>query len=142
MRPAAIFLLCLLFLAQGFARVIAALPVDAARRQLFVPLQLLQNHGSSMEEAFARSATTHLRAALDQLISEARAHLATAFDLLREVPAAVRPVFLPLALVRDDLMPMSRADADLFNPAPRSRLRTLWILWRGSRAPVPRTRSA
>ena len=31
-------------LAQGMAQVIAALPLDAARRQLFLPLQLLQQH--------------------------------------------------------------------------------------------------
>ena len=39
-------------LAQGIAQVIAALPLDAARRQLFVPLQLLeqprQRHGGSV----------------------------------------------------------------------------------------------
>ena len=39
-------------LAQGIAQVIAALPLDAARRQLFVPLQLLQEHGSGMEDVF------------------------------------------------------------------------------------------
>jgi len=120
-------------LAQGFVRVITALPADAARRQLFVPLQLLESHGSGMEEAFARTATPQLRAAVDQLVSEARANLATAFDLLADVPPAVRPIFLPLALVGDDLKRMSRADADLFDPPARSRLRTLWMLWRASR---------
>ena len=44
-------------LAQGIAQVIAALPLDAARRQLFVPLQLLQQHGSGMEEVFAGKQT-------------------------------------------------------------------------------------
>src|SRR6201746_1008084 len=39
-------------LAQGFARVIATLPIDASRRQLFVPLQLLEQHGSGIEEVF------------------------------------------------------------------------------------------
>jgi phytoene synthase len=120
-------------LAQGIAGVIRAFPADAARRQLFVPLQLLDSHGGSMEEAFARPATPYVRAVLDQLMSEARANLGTAFDLLREVPPAVRPIFLPLTLVREDLERMSRADTDLFNPPARSRLRTLWMLWRVSR---------
>ena len=44
-------------LAQGMAQVIAALPLDAARRQLFVPLQLLQQHGSGMEEVFSGKQT-------------------------------------------------------------------------------------
>jgi phytoene synthase len=122
-------------LAQGIARVIAALPLDAARRQLFVPLQVLEAHGSSAEEVFARKATPQLRAALDELIGEARAHLNTAFELLSETPANVRPLFLPLALVRHDLERMSGKDADRFAPSIRSRLRTLWTLWRASRAP-------
>jgi phytoene synthase len=122
--------------AQGFARVIAALPLDTARRQLFVPLQLLENHGSGMEEMFAGRETPQLRAALDQLIGEARAHLKTAFELLAAAPPEVRPLFLPLALVRRDLKRMSRADSDLFAPRVTSRLRTLWTLWRASKGPL------
>src|SRR6202050_298246 len=86
-------------LAQGMAQVIAALPLDASRRQLFVPLQLLESHGSGMEEVFAGKETPKLRAALDQLIGEAKGHLATAVALLESVPHEVRPVFLPLALL-------------------------------------------
>jgi phytoene synthase len=127
-------------LAQGFARVIATLLLDAARRQLFVPLQLLESHGSGMEEVFAGKETPQLRAALDQLIGEAHGHLKTAFELLTSVPPEVRAVFLPLVLVRRDLKRMSDADNNLFLPQARSRLRTLWILWRASRTLVPRTR--
>jgi phytoene synthase len=126
-------------LAQGIAHVIAALPVDAARRQLFVPLQLLEGHGSGMEEVFAGKETPRLRAALDQLISEARGHLKTAVELLASAPVEVRPLFLPLALVGRDLKRMSRADCNPFAPQTTSRLRTLWTLWRASRTLVPRT---
>jgi phytoene synthase len=122
-------------LAQGIAQVIGALPRDAARRQLFVPLQLLQQHGSGMEEVFSGKQTTNARAAIDQLVGEARNHLRTAFELLAHVPRPARPVFLPLALVYRDLKRMSRADADPFVPHATSRLRTLWTLWRASRTP-------
>jgi 15-cis-phytoene synthase len=121
-------------LAQGIAQVIAALPHDAARRQLFVPVQLLQSHGSGMEEVFAGKQTSSARAAIDQLIGEARGHLTTAFELLAGVPPEARPVFLPLALVRRELKRMSRADTDPFVPHPASRLRTLWTLRRASRS--------
>jgi len=121
-------------LAQGMAQVIAALPRDAARQQLFVPLQLLQQHGSGMEEVFAGKQTTGARAAIDQLIGEAQRHLGTAFELLAHVPPQVRPVFLPLALVRRDLTRMARADVDPFVPHATSRFRTLWTLWRASRS--------
>jgi len=122
-------------LAQGLMQVIATLPWDAARRQLFVPLQLLESHGSSMEEVFSGKQTPKARAAIDQLIGEARGHLKTAFELLVDVPPEVRPIFLPLALLRRDLKRMSRADSDPFVPRTISRLRTLWTLWRASRSP-------
>jgi phytoene synthase len=121
-------------LAQGIAQVMAALPLDASRRQLFVPLQLLESHGSNMEEVFAGREVPKLRAALDQLIGEARGHLKTAFALLENTPPQVRPVFLPLALVSRDLERMSRADAHPFVPRVSSRFRTLWTLWRASRS--------
>jgi phytoene synthase len=120
--------------ALGFAEVIAALPRDAARRQLFVPLQLLQHQGSGMEEVFSGRQTPKARAAIDQLLGEAREHLQTAQQLLAQVPARVRPVFLPLAIVRRELTRMSRADNDPFAPRLPSRFSILWTLWRASRS--------
>ncbi len=121
-------------LAQGMAQVMAALPLDASRRQLFVPQQLLDSHGCGIEEVFAGKPTPKLRAVLDQLLAEARAHLATATTLLATVPPEVRPVFLPLALVDRDLAWMARAGRDPFLPPVTSRLRTLWTMWRASRS--------
>jgi phytoene synthase len=121
-------------LAQGMTQVMTALPLDASRRQLFVPLQVLESHGSGIEEVFSGRQTPRLRAALDQLIGEACAHLNTALALLADAPPEVRPLFLPLALVRRDLQRMPRADNDPFVPHPTSRFRTLWTLWRASRS--------
>jgi 15-cis-phytoene synthase len=121
-------------LAQGMAQLMAALPRDASRRQLFVPLQVLQQHGSGMEEVFAGKQTAKLRAVLDQLVGEAQGHLKTAIALLATVPPPVRPVFLPLRLVARELEQMSRADSDPFVPHLASRFRTLWTLWRASRS--------
>jgi 15-cis-phytoene synthase len=121
-------------LAQGIVQVMASLPRDASRRQLFLPQQVLQSHGVDIEEVFAGKQTPKLRAALDQLIGEARGHLTTALALLDSVPPEVRPVFLPVALVARDLKRMSRADNDPFLPRVASRLGTLWTLWRASRS--------
>jgi phytoene synthase len=121
-------------LAQGLVQVIGSLPRDAAHRQLFVPQQLLESHGSGMEEVFAGKETPRLRAALDQLAGEARRHLATASSLLAELPPEARRIFLPLASARRDLARLSRADRDPFLPQPASRLRTLWTLWRAARS--------
>jgi len=121
-------------LAQGITQVLLALPRDASRRQLFVPLQLLKSDGSDLEEVFAGKQTPKLRAALDQLNGEAQAHLRTALALLASAPPQVRPVFLPLALVGRNLQHMSRADNDPLVPQVTSRLRILWTLWRASRS--------
>jgi phytoene synthase len=121
-------------LAQGMAQVMASLPLDASRRQLFVPLKVLQGHGCGIEEVFAAKQTPKLRAALDQLLGEARGHLKTAFTLLANAPPEARATFLPLALVRHDLARMSRADNDPFIPRSTSRFRTLWTLWRASKS--------
>ncbi|MEH2477648.1 phytoene synthase [Nitrobacteraceae bacterium AZCC 2146] len=121
-------------LAQGVAHLIATLPFDTARRQLFLPLDMLMQHGSSAEEVFAGKITPPIRAALDQLIAGAREQLATAQALLPEVPAEARRAFLPLALVTRDLERMANADVDPFALHVRSRLRTLWTLWRASKS--------
>ena len=126
-------------LAQGLAQVVASLPLDASRRQLFVPLQVLESRGSGMEEVFAGKETPNLRAVLSQLIGGARGHMDTAKAQLAGAPPEVRPVFLPLALVERDLKRMSRPETDLFRPITISRLRTLWTLWRASRSRPFRT---
>jgi 15-cis-phytoene synthase len=120
--------------ASGFVQVIASLPRDAARRQLFLPLQFLQGHGSSIEDVFSGEQTPKVRAAIDQLIDEARRNLQTAEGLLAHLPARARPAFLPLVLVRRDLERMSRADNDPFMLRVPSRFSILWTLWRASRS--------
>jgi 15-cis-phytoene synthase len=121
-------------LAQGIAQVMTSLPFDASRRQLFVPQQVLASHGCGIEDVFAGRETPNLRAAFDQLLSEARAHLTTAFELIATVPPEVRSVFLPLAQVRRDLARLSRADNDPFALRSTPRFQTLWTLWRASRS--------
>ena len=121
-------------LAFGFVQAINVLPRDAARRQLFVPLQLLEKHGSSVEQVFAGKQTVPARAAIDELIAAARQHLETALALIADTPEEARPIFLPLAQVSRDLTRLSRADNDPFVPHHRSRFSTLWLTWRASRS--------
>src|SRR5437868_512484 len=97
-------------LAYAMIEVINNIPEDIARQQLFVPLQFLQQHGSSLEEALRGKQTPQARAGIDDLLEQARGHLKTAMSLLPAVPAEARPAFLPLALVRRDIKRMSRAD--------------------------------
>ncbi|MBB4259614.1 MULTISPECIES: phytoene/squalene synthase family protein [unclassified Bradyrhizobium] len=121
-------------LAQGIVQIIANLPRDASRRQLFLPQQVLASHGCQMEDVFAGKETASLRAVLEQLAGEAQQHLTTALSLLADVPVQARPAFLPLSQVRADLKRLSQPGRDPFAPQPTSRLRTLWTLWRASRS--------
>ncbi|MDA9437401.1 phytoene/squalene synthase family protein [Bradyrhizobium sp. CCBAU 51627] len=121
-------------LAQGIAQVIANLPRDASHRQLFLPQQFLTSHSCAMEDVFAGKGTPNLHAVLDQLIGEARQHLATAASLLAQVPPSARAAFLPLSQARADLDRLARPGRNPFAPQPASRLRTLWTLWRASRS--------
>jgi 15-cis-phytoene synthase len=121
-------------LAQGMVQVMASLPLDASQRRLFVPQQLLAEHGCDPEDLFAGKQTPRLREALDDLFGEARAHLNTAGTLLVSVTPTARSAFLPLAQVRRDLDMMARADNDPFAARLPSRFRTLWTLWRASRS--------
>jgi len=122
-------------LAYSMIEIINNLPGDAARRQLFLPQQFLQQHGSSVDEVFAGRQTPQARAAIDQLVDEARKHLKTATALLADVPQEARPAFLPLALIRRDIKRLERRDTDPFVPRRMPRFRMLWTLWRASRSP-------
>ncbi|QND71022.1 phytoene/squalene synthase family protein [Tardiphaga robiniae] len=121
-------------LAQGVAWIITRLPYDTMRRQLFVPQDMLLQNGSSADQMFAGKMTPGIRATLDRLISGAQEQLATAQGMLADVSPAARTAFLSMALVKHDLAQMARADHDPFELHVRSRLRTLWTLWRASRS--------
>ncbi len=121
-------------LAYGMIDVLNKLPQDTARRQLFLPQQFLQQHGSSVDEVFAGKQTPQIRAAVDDLVAEAKRHLNTATALLSDVPQEARPAFLPLALVRRDIKRMERRDNDPLALRRMPRVRMLWTLWRASRS--------
>ena len=121
-------------LASGIVAIMMSLPIDASHRRLFVPQQILSEHGCDGEDVFSGKQTPKLRAALDEVIGEARAHLETAFSLLTSAPPEVRSIFLPLAQVRRDLAALSRADNDPFTLRSPSRIGTLWAVWRASRS--------
>jgi 15-cis-phytoene synthase len=122
-------------LAQGIVQVMASLPLDASQRRLFLPQQVLAQHGVDLEEVFAGKQTPALRRALDDVLNQARSHLDTAYALLgSSVAPDVRPAFLSLAQVERDLAVLMRADNDPLVVRASSRFATLWTLWRASRS--------
>ncbi|MGJ5205165.1 phytoene/squalene synthase family protein [Bradyrhizobium sp. HKCCYLR20261] len=126
--------------ALGLLQVISSLPRDAAHRQLYVPLELLERHGVGQEEMFAAKPTPAIDVVVAELREQAGQHLDHTLELAREAPPAVRPALLTLALVRRDLAVAKRRPGDPFQPQPRSRLATLWTLWRAARTSIFRGR--
>jgi 15-cis-phytoene synthase len=122
-------------IAYSFAEWLRLLPRHATRRQLFIPLDLLQRYGAKPEDIFAGKATPELRAALAEMRLHIRGHLTALNDVLGIAPAAVLPAFLPVALVRPLLKRMERSGYDPLAPSDLPQWRRQWVLWRAARRP-------
>jgi phytoene synthase len=119
----------------AIAGLLKAFPIHAARGQLYLPLDLLQRHGASREDALTGRATAALRAALTDLRRRAREQLSNARDVASAAPAEIMPALLPVALARPMLDRMERADYDPFVPVDIPQWRRQWLLWRAARRP-------
>jgi phytoene synthase len=120
-------------IAYAIAGLIRAFPLHAARRQLYVPLELLDRHGVEPQDIFAGKSSENLRGALAELQAIARRHLLAAHQQTATLPDATLPAFLPVALVRPSLDRLARCDP--FAPAELSPWRRQWLIWRDARNP-------
>ncbi|MBI1204407.1 MAG: phytoene/squalene synthase family protein [Rhodopseudomonas sp.] len=120
--------------------VLTHLAHHAARRQLLVPLEVLDRHGADREALFAGKASDPLMQALAELRRHGRRQLAAARSEMDNAPptviAPMLPALLPLALVGPSLRPMERRGYEPFDVQPLSQLRRQWLLWRASRDPA------
>jgi phytoene synthase len=119
--------------AYALAGLLRAFPVHAARRQLYVPLEILDRHGALPEDIFAGRATAELRAALAETRARARHHLAVAGPLFETVPAKLLAALLPVALVGPLLDRMDKSDP--FRAVDLPQWRRQWLIWRAARRP-------
>jgi phytoene synthase len=122
-------------IAYAFAEWLRLFPWHAARRQLYVPMDIVVRYRASPEDIYAGKASPELRAALAEMRLHIRGHLAAANDHLAAAPAAVLPAFLAVALVRPLLKQMERRGYDPFAPAEVPQWRRQWALWRAARRP-------
>ena len=109
---------------SGFAK-------HASRRQLYLPLDVLDRHGVDRESIFAGDFGEPLHTALAEMRGYAGAHLAAAENARSAAPRAVLPALLPVALVG----PALRRNDDPFRPDPLPAWRRQWVLWRAARDP-------
>jgi len=117
-------------IADGLVQIMLSLPRHSARRQLYLPGDLMKIHGVVAEEIFLRQPSEALKATLAHLRNEARRQLDQAMAMLTEVPKQSRVAFLPLAMVKKNLDQLERAEP--FAQPMQSRLRILWTLWRAA----------
>ena len=123
-------------IAQAITGLLYALPIHAARGQLYLPVDILHRHGTGRAELSDREATPALRAALADLRDIARHHLAAARRLIGDVPPAVLPALLPAALAHPMLERMEDARYDPFAPREIAPWRRQWLIWRAARRPA------
>jgi phytoene synthase len=119
-------------IAEGLVDVLLAVPRHAARRQLYLPADLMNLHGVIAEEFFLRQASQPLNEALSHLRREAHTQMKQALLMLEEASSAARPAFLPLATIGKTLARLETSDP--FTPPSASRLRILWTTWRAASA--------
>jgi 15-cis-phytoene synthase len=121
-------------IAYAIAGLIRAFPLHAARRQLYVPLELLERHGVEPQDLFGGKSLNNLRAVFADLQDVARGHLLVAHQQITTLPDTALPAFLPVALVRPALDHLARRDP--FAPAELSPWRRQWLIWRAARNPA------
>jgi phytoene synthase len=106
-----------------------------ARRQMFVPLEVLDRHGVNIDEVYAGKTSDALKAALAEMRRHARRQMIAARGEAGQMPATIMPALLPLSLIGPTLKPMDRRGYEPFDVAPLSRLKRQWLIWRASRKP-------
>lgn len=120
-------------IAYAITGLLRALPLHAARRQLYVPLDLLDRHAARPEDVLAGRMTSELAAALAALRACARAHFEAYRRSKGAVSPTVAPAFLTVELVPLYLDRLERSRNPL-NPDPVPQWRRQWALWRASRS--------
>ncbi|MDZ4366824.1 MAG: phytoene/squalene synthase family protein [Afipia sp.] len=119
-------------IAEGLVDVMLALPRHAARRQLYLPADLMNLHGVVVDEFFLHQVSAPLKEALAHLRREARAQLDQAMAMLVDAPISARPAFVPLAVIGKILTRLETSEP--FAPPLPPRLGILWTTWRAASA--------
>jgi 15-cis-phytoene synthase len=121
-------------IAYAIAGLLRALPVHVARRQLYIPADVLDRHQVHQHDLFAGRCSATLTTALAELRNLARGHLAAVEGEMAEMPLSLIPALLPLALVRPTLDRLERSDP--FAPKDMPAWRRQWLIWRAAQNPA------
>jgi phytoene synthase len=131
--PEAMMLVRCAGIAATVTDILVNLRKHVSRRQMFVPLEVLDRHGVQIDEVYAGKTSDALKAALAELRRHARRQMAAARAEAGQMPATIMPALLPLAPIGPTLKPMDRRGYEPFDVEPLSRLKRQWLIWRASR---------
>jgi phytoene synthase len=121
--------------AYALCGLMRAFPWHAARGQVYLPADLLSRNGVTREDIVRGRGGPGLIYSLKEMRALVRIHLRKLNDLGATVPAAIRPAFLPVALVEPYLRQMERRSYDPYRTIiGLSPLKRQWTLWRAARA--------
>jgi 15-cis-phytoene synthase len=121
-------------IALGITGLLRAFPLHSARRQLYLPTEILDRCQVPQPDVFAGRSSPGLAAALAEVRALARRQLATVGEALKALPDDAMPAFLPVALAGPSLKRLERSDP--FAPAELTPWRRQWLIWRAARNPA------
>jgi phytoene synthase len=122
-------------IANAIAGILRGFALQASRRQVYLPLELLERHGVNREDIFGGQGSDPLRAALAEMRAQARRHLAAAQAELDAAPPQILPALLPAATVGPALRRMERRGYEPFVLDQVPGWRRQWWLGRAARDP-------
>lgn len=119
--------------AYAMVGLMRALPIQARRGQVFLPVDLLARHGAGPDDVRGARPTPALAGALAELRDHARHHRDRAVAALDGIDPRARPAFVGLGLVEPYLRVLERRRDPFAPDRDLAGWRKPWSLWRFAR---------
>lgn len=121
--------------AYALTGLLRAFPLQSARGQLYIPLEILDRHSVRPADIAAGVATPALHDVLGDMRALARDHLEIFLARIEGLPDSSKAGFLPVALCEPYLRQMEKPGYDPFaTPVGLPQWRRQWALWRAAKA--------
>lgn len=122
-------------IAWALTGLLRSIGLQSARGQILLPADMMQTAGLDCDALLRLKMTPELQKLMQELMTQAEAHLAAARRALPKPAQAAMPALLPVTLADTYIKQMRRRDYDPFQisqpvPAFRRQLRMLWAMLR------------
>jgi phytoene synthase len=120
-------------MAYALTGLLRALPFHASRGQVFLPADMMKDHGVTRDDVLSARDTPGLRALLAELRDRARHHLSETRLAIGSIGPALAPALLPVCLVESYLRQMeAKGYAPFRTPVSIPDWRAIWTVWRAA----------